>query len=121
MKESRAACNRLEAAGLLQTGMIPPQLMAALWGYTVVGMGILKYVMPDYRALVQAQNELEGKFKFEHARVRLCSESIAFFGGHRREQALLNKRYEQVAALKVSEEGRQGCNTNRVTALLRPL
>ena len=39
------------------------------------------------------QNALEGKFKFEHARVRMCSESIAFFGGERRERELLNKRW----------------------------
>ena len=52
--------------------------------------------MPDYASLVNQQNKLDSKFKFEHARVRTCSESIAFFGGDQRELSLLNTRFQQM-------------------------
>ena len=42
--------------------------MVGLWVYTLGGIGLLKYVAPDYKTLVAEQNRLEGKFKFEHAR-----------------------------------------------------
>jgi len=82
--------------------LVGPKVLAGLWAYMLVGIGLLKFCMPDYRVRVQAQQKLDGKFNFEHARVRICSESIAFFGGDKREQNLLNARYEQVAKLKVS-------------------
>jgi ABC-type uncharacterized transport system fused permease/ATPase subunit len=76
-------------------------VMVGLWAYTIVGIGMLKYIMPDYKKIVAAQTVLDGKFKFEHARVRMCSESIAFFGGDQRELSLLNSRYKQVEELKI--------------------
>jgi hypothetical protein len=55
------------------------------------------------------QNALEGKFKFEHARVRMCSESIAFFGGERRERELLNKRWVRGEGLGKAHQGAARC------------
>lgn len=37
----------------------------------------------------------EGKLKKIHARVKLCSESIAFFGGGDREKQMVNERFER--------------------------
>ena len=40
----------------------------------------LKQVMPDYRFLSREGSRLDARFKFVHARVKTCAESIAFFG-----------------------------------------
>ena len=40
----------------------------------------------------------EGKLKKIHARVKLCSESIAFFGGGDREKQMVNERFERYMA-----------------------
>ena len=80
---------------------ISARLLGGTLAYTIVGIGLLKWIMPDYRELVRRDQKLNGKFKFEHSRVRSCSESIAFFGGDAREKAVLNNRYKQVEKLKI--------------------
>ena len=40
----------------------------------------------------------EGKLKKIHARVKLCSESIAFFGGGDREKQMVNERFDKYMA-----------------------
>lgn len=53
-------------------------------------------VMPDYGFLSREGSRLDARFKFVHARVKTCAESIAFFGGGEREQQIVNNRFERL-------------------------
>jgi len=48
--------------------------------YLFGGLFVVKQCMPDYKTLIRRESEVEGRFKFVHARVRSHAESIAFFG-----------------------------------------
>jgi ABC-type uncharacterized transport system fused permease/ATPase subunit len=48
---------------------------------------------------LEKMSKLEGKFHFVHSRIKSCAESIAFFGGEEREQAIVRQRFEDVMAL----------------------
>ena len=50
---------------------------------------------PNYRKMYKDLSNQEGKFKKIHARVRICSESIGFFGGGDREKQMVNERFEK--------------------------
>eukprot|EP01047_Picozoa_sp_COSAG01_P034662 COSAG01_NODE_2613_length_7380_cov_9.901525_4_plen_88_part_00 len=52
--------------------------------------------MPNYRKMYKdLSNNQEGKFKKIHQRVKMCSESIAFFGGGDREKQMVNERFDK--------------------------
>lgn len=55
-------------------------------------------VMPDYSFLAREGSRLDARFKFVHARVKTCAESIAFFGGGEREHQIVNKRFDTLMA-----------------------
>ena len=55
-------------------------------------------VMPDYSFLSREGSRLDARFKFVHARVKTCAESIAFFGGGEREHQIVNKRFDRLMA-----------------------
>ena len=64
------------------------EVMKGLYFYIVAVSAIVKYCMPDHETLVQLEKTLEARFKFIHNRLRSHSESIAFFGGGKREKAI---------------------------------
>ena len=72
------------------TASVPRRSALLMWGY-MAGAGIvLKFVMPNYKAIVAEISDLEGKYKRVHNNVRAASESIAFFGGGARERKVLS-------------------------------
>ena len=79
--------------------LVGPRIPAALVLYNLFSFVILKALMPDYKKIVAAEQEAEGKFKFVHSRVKQHAESIAFFGGDDREKRLCQGRFVRVMAL----------------------
>eukprot|EP00746_Dinoflagellata_sp_MGD_P150916 gnl/MRDRNA2_/MRDRNA2_82672_c0_seq3.p1 gnl/MRDRNA2_/MRDRNA2_82672_c0~~gnl/MRDRNA2_/MRDRNA2_82672_c0_seq3.p1 ORF type:complete len:1287 (+),score=215.03 gnl/MRDRNA2_/MRDRNA2_82672_c0_seq3:83-3943(+) len=69
-------------------------------GYAGGGIALLKMFAPNYKQIVQKENALVSKYTFEHARVRTCSESIAFFGGGKHEQSIVDNRFQEVVSLR---------------------
>lgn len=70
------------------------------WSLGIVGflgsvVAFLKYFMPNYRKMYKDLSNQEGKFKKIHQRVKMCSESIAFFGGGDREKQMVNARFDK--------------------------
>lgn len=63
--------------------------------YLFGGLFVVKKLMPDYKDLIKLESEIEGKFKFVHARVRSHAESIAFFGGGSRERVVAENHFAQ--------------------------
>lgn len=73
--------------------------MAIVFGYNLVGVAFVRGFMPDYKAIAEKTNALEGKLKFVHSRIVQHSESIAFFGGDTFEKTVADKRASDLWAL----------------------
>ncbi|CAM6094402.1 unnamed protein product [Calypogeia fissa] len=101
-----------DLAGLV-TGMVKPlvdivwftwrmQLLTGtrgvtfLYAYMLVGLGFLRAITPNFGGLTSKQQELEGSFRYMHSRLRAHAESIAFFGGGAREQAVIEGRFKEL-------------------------
>jgi ABC-type uncharacterized transport system fused permease/ATPase subunit len=69
------------------------QWTAGLWAYMLVSAVLLKLGMPDFRTMHRKLSKLDAKYKFVHVRMKLCAESIAFFGGGQRELQIVNTRF----------------------------
>ena len=52
---------------------------AGLWAYFAVSTFCLKLAMPDFKSFHMKMSRLDHAFKFVHARLKMCAESIAFF------------------------------------------
>ena len=63
--------------------------------FLAMNTAVIKYTMPNYRKMYSDLSNQEGKFKKIHARVKLCSESIGFFGGGDREKQMVNERFDK--------------------------
>ena len=59
-------------------------------------MLILKKCMPDYHRIHREASERNAKYVKVHARVKLCAESIGFFGGGERENQMATRAFEGV-------------------------
>ncbi|MCO5596316.1 hypothetical protein L7F22_050377 [Adiantum nelumboides] len=99
----------IELSGLV-TGMVKPLVdiiwfmwrMKMLTGvrgililnlYMFLGLGFLRLITPDFGALVAQEQLLVGSFRYMHSRLHTHAESIAFFGGGLREQAIIEDRF----------------------------
>ncbi|KAB5548156.1 hypothetical protein DKX38_011562 [Salix brachista] len=60
--------------------------VAILYTYMLLGLGFLRAVTPDFGDLASQEQQLEGTFRFMHERLRTHAESVAFFGGGKREK-----------------------------------
>ena len=67
-----------------------------LWIGLGVIMLILKKCMPDYHRIHREASERNAKYVKVHARVKLCAESIGFFGGGERENQMATRAFEGV-------------------------
>ena len=67
---------------------------AALWAYFVVSTGVLRSVMPNFRLFHTKMSVLDHKFKFVHARLKMCAESVAFFDGGSRERRIAEEKFD---------------------------
>eukprot|EP01052_Picozoa_sp_SAG31_P005465 SAG31_NODE_240_length_19407_cov_29.686140_19_plen_120_part_00 len=59
----------------------------------LVSVGFLKMTVQNFRDLRRELPKLDAKFKFVHARMKLCAESIALFGGGERERQIVDRRF----------------------------
>lgn len=97
---------------------------AFLYVYMVAGLGFLKVVIPDFGALVQRMQSLEGTFRYVQTRVRTHGESVAFFGGDAREGAIAHNHFDAViqhSHRKAFAQWRHGILDNFVTKQLPPI
>ncbi|XP_024394443.1 ABC transporter D family member 1 isoform X1 [Physcomitrium patens] len=65
-----------------------------LYAYMFLGLGFLRAITPDFGALTSKEQQLDGSFRYIHSRLRTHAESIAFFGGGSREQAVTAGRFK---------------------------
>ncbi|KAL3681209.1 hypothetical protein R1sor_024165 [Riccia sorocarpa] len=67
-----------------------------LYAYMFLGLGFLRAITPDFGALTSREQQLEGSFRHMHSRLRTHAESVAFFGGGSREQAVIEGRFREL-------------------------
>ncbi|CAA6660436.1 unnamed protein product [Spirodela intermedia] len=65
-----------------------------LYAYMLLGLGFLRSVTPEFGDLSSKEQQLEGKFRFMHSRLREHAESVAFFGGGSREKSMVDARFK---------------------------
>ncbi|CAK7334627.1 unnamed protein product [Dovyalis caffra] len=70
--------------------------VAILYTYMLLGLGFLRTVTPDFGDLASREQQLEGIFRFMHERLRTHAESVAFFGGGKREKAMIESRFKEL-------------------------
>jgi hypothetical protein len=49
------------------------------------GLGLLRTIAPDFENIVKQRSKVEGMFRYIQQRLRVYGESVAFFGGNKRE------------------------------------
>lgn len=69
-----------------------------LYAYMLLGLGFLRAITPNFGALTSKEQQLEGSFRYIHSRLRTHAESVAFFGGGSREQAVTAGRFKALLA-----------------------
>jgi len=67
-------------------------------GYMLVAFGLMRFIVPNFRALTRKQFDLESRFRAVHNRLVDHTESIAFFGGDDVEKRIVDERFEQLHA-----------------------
>lgn len=67
--------------------------VAILYAYMLLGLGFLRAITPNFGALTSQEQQLEGLFRYMHSRLHTHAESVAFFGGGSREQAMIEARF----------------------------
>jgi len=67
-----------------------------LYAYMLLGLGFLRSVTPDFESLTSNEQQLESTFRFMHSRLRTHAESVAFFGGGSREQAMVESKFKDL-------------------------
>ncbi|XP_078434901.1 peroxisomal ABC transporter 1 [Wolffia australiana] len=67
-----------------------------LYAYMLLGLGFLRSVTPEFGELSGKEQQLEGKFRFMHSRLREHAESVAFFGGGSRERSMVDARFKEL-------------------------
>uniref|UniRef100_A0A6N2ND68 ABC transporter domain-containing protein n=1 Tax=Salix viminalis TaxID=40686 RepID=A0A6N2ND68_SALVM len=96
----------------LVTGMVKPSVdilftwrmklltgqrgVAILYTYMCAWLGFLRAVTPDFGDLASQEQQLEGTFRFMHERLRTHAESVAFFGGGKREKDMIESRFREL-------------------------
>lgn len=67
-----------------------------LYAYMLLGLGFLRSITPDFESLTSKEQQLESVFRFMHSRLRSHAESVAFFGGGSREQAMVESKFRDL-------------------------
>ncbi|KAH8502804.1 hypothetical protein H0E87_014192 [Populus deltoides] len=70
--------------------------VAILYTYMLLGLGFLRAVTPDFGDLASQEQQFEGTFRFMHERLRTHAESVAFFGGGKREKDMIESRFREL-------------------------
>eukprot|EP00040_Diaphanoeca_grandis_P021946 m.117418 g.117418 ORF g.117418 m.117418 type:complete len:1285 (-) comp28579_c0_seq1:26-3880(-) len=75
----------------------------ALLAYFVGGFTIIRYTLPNFKRIVAEEAKQEGIFKNFHARVKTHAESIAFFGGEKRELAVVDGQHDKLFNIQMQK------------------
>ena len=68
-----------------------------LWPFQVYVLGAgaaIRNFSPSFGKLMSKEQQLEGEYRQLHARLRTHSESIAFYGGERKEEAHIQQKFK---------------------------
>lgn len=84
---------------LLVRIQLPFAGLLAMWGYGILGLGMIKLLAPDFAHLTSEDDRVMANFRGVHDRVMSNSESIAFLDGGTREQAVANDASAEVLDL----------------------
>ncbi|KAL0489343.1 peroxisomal long-chain fatty acid import protein [Acrasis kona] len=64
--------------------------------YLIVAFAFIKAVTPNFTKMSSEVQNLEGKFRGIHARTRINAESIAFYGGDKKERTIIEKYFDDL-------------------------
>ncbi|CAI7826792.1 unnamed protein product [Closterium sp. NIES-53] len=70
-----------------------PKYAGGILGYVLAAGALTSALAPPFGKLLGKEQQQEGEYRQLHARVRTHSESIAFYGGHGREGALISQAF----------------------------
>ena len=90
MRITRPVLDAAYCTVLLIRIQMPWAGLVAMWGYGVVGLGMIKLVAPDFAHFAAEDERVMANFRGVHDRVVEGSESIAFHGGGPREEEMAN-------------------------------
>ncbi|CAG9462286.1 unnamed protein product [Pedinophyceae sp. YPF-701] len=69
-----------------------------LYAYMAAGYTALRIVTPDFQGIKAKEASLEGAFRAVHSRLRSHAESVAFFGGGRKEGSTITAHFRDLIA-----------------------
>ena len=70
--------------------------MFPLQAYVLGAGATIRNFSPSFGKLMSREQELEGEYRQLHSRLRTHSESIAFYGGERREEAHIQQKFRSL-------------------------
>ena len=73
---------------------IGPLGVSFIWGAYFLTAGLLRFASPPFGKLGAQEAELEGSYRFAHARVIMNAEEIAFYHGNSIERGIVESRYQ---------------------------
>eukprot|EP00512_Aurantiochytrium_limacinum_P013995 CAMPEP_0171572062 /NCGR_PEP_ID=MMETSP0961-20121227/3878_1 /TAXON_ID=87120 /ORGANISM="Aurantiochytrium limacinum, Strain ATCCMYA-1381" /LENGTH=1321 /DNA_ID=CAMNT_0012126795 /DNA_START=328 /DNA_END=4290 /DNA_ORIENTATION=+ len=71
--------------------------MTYVVGYMGGAAAVMRFIVPNFRAIQRKEFQLEGRFRSVHNRLSIHTESVAFFGGDDVEHEIANGRLEDLA------------------------
>lgn len=81
--------------------IVGPKGTIAMFTYFACGAAIVRLSLPNFKRLVADEAKQEGIFKNAHMRVKTHAESIAFFGGEKRELEVVEFEFNKVHAIQL--------------------
>jgi ABC-type uncharacterized transport system fused permease/ATPase subunit len=93
----------LEMAAYAATlgSIVGAQGTLSMFAYFFCGAVIIRSSLPNFKRLVALEAKQEGVFKNAHMRVKTHSESIAFFGGEKRELEVVEEQFGKVYGIQM--------------------
>ncbi|XP_047095788.1 ABC transporter D family member 1-like [Lolium rigidum] len=86
------------AEGLIYTWRLcsyaSPKYMLWILGYILVAGGAIRNFSPAFGKLKSTEQHLEGEYRQLHSRLRTHAESVAFYGGEKREESHIMQRFQ---------------------------
>ncbi|KAJ4841526.1 ATP-binding cassette sub- D member 1 [Turnera subulata] len=71
-----------------------PKYFFWILGYVMGAGAMIRNLSPAFGKLMSKEQELEGEYRQLHSRLRTHAESIAFYGGERREESHIQKKFK---------------------------
>jgi len=71
--------------------------MTYIVGYMAGAAAVMRFIVPNFRAIQRKEYSLEGRFRAVHNRLTIHTESVAFFGGDDVEREIADGRLEDLS------------------------